>query len=200
MRLTWVLAAALALGPAAAAAQEASALFIAPLGQPYRAETTAAAMQTWFSAADADQDGKLTEQEFVAHAMLFHPMLDRSRDGVVTSAESSAMFRATAPEMYAPLPPLRGGQATMRQVPGAMLQPRERANEDTRPRGAARFGLLTEVEPVMSCDVDMSRWVSGDEYRACAERRFRLLDSNTDGLFDLAESPRAAELATPEEE
>lgn len=200
MRLAWMLTAALALAPLAAAAQSTQALFIAPLGHPYRAETTVAAMQAWFAAADADQDGRLTEEEFVADAMRFHAIVDRNRDGLITSTESGALFRATAPEMYAPLPPLRGSQATMPRSVGGVLQPRDRRVQDNRPRGAARFGLLGEIEPVMSCDADMSRWIDADEFRACAVRRFRLLDVNADGAFELAESPRAAELAAPPEE
>ena len=133
--------------------------------------------------------------------MQFHPMLDRNRDGLVTALEAGNLFRATAPEMYAPLPPLRGAQARMPRDPGRMTQPRERVSRDNRPRGAARFGLLGDVEPVMSCDADMSRWVSADEFGLCAERRFTLLDSNGDGVFELAESARAAELTEdpPEE-
>jgi len=200
MRLIYVLAAGLALAPLPARAQEAQHLFVAPMGQPFRGETAAAAMDAWFNAADADQDGQLTRDEFVAHAMPFHAMLDRNSDGVVTAVESSALFRATAPEMYAPLPPLRGAQAQMPRDPGRMIQPRERDGRDTRLRGAARFGLLGDIEPVMSCDADMSRWVDADEFRACAERRFSLLDSNADGLFTLADSPRAAALRAGHED
>lgn len=196
MRLAWILAAGLALAPLAAAAQQEQreALFIAPMGQPFRGETTAAAMQAWFAAADTDQDGRLSRDEFVAQGMLLHPIMDRNQDGLVTAIEAGNLFRATAPEMYAPLPPLRGAQARMPRDPGRMTQPRERVSRDDRARGAARFGLLGDIEPVMSCDADMSRWVSAGEFQTCAERRFQLLDANGDGFFEISESPRAAEL------
>ncbi|HRP12446.1 MAG TPA: hypothetical protein PLK37_15585 [Terricaulis sp.] len=188
--------------PLAAQAQEQpQALFISPMGQPVRGAERGAALTAWFSAADADQDGRLSLEEFLAHEMPFHSVLDRNQDGLVTALESNALYRATAPEMYAPLPALRGATAQMPRDPGRLTQPRERQRTDTRRRGAARFGLLHELEPVMSCDTDMSRWVSAEEFRLCAERRFVLLDSDSDGLFALADSPRAQELlADPEED
>lgn len=78
-----------------------------------------------------------------------------------------------------------------------------RAARDDRPRGAGRFGLLRDIEPVMSCDADMSRWVTAAEFQQCAERRFTLLDVNGDGFFTLDESPRAQAIlsdADPDEE
>jgi len=186
--------------PLAAQAQD-QALFISPMGQPVRAADRGAALTAWFNAADADQDGRVSLEEFLAHELPFHRLLDRNQDGLVTALESNGLFRATAPEMFAPLPPLRGPEARMPRDPGRMTQPRERQRIDNRRRGAARFGLLHEQEPVMSCDMDMSRWVSADEFRICAERRFAMLDSDSDGLFALADSPRAAELlAGPEED
>jgi len=191
---------AAAIAPLHAAAQEAQALFVSPMGQPVRGADRGAALSAWFAAADADQDGRLSRDEFLAHETPFHRVLDRNQDGLVTALESNALFRATAPEMFAPLPPLRGPEARMPREPGRMTQPRERRVVDNRPRGAARFGLLHDQEPVMSCDGDLSRWVSADEFRTCAERRFTLLDHDNDGYFALADSARASEMmAGPEE-
>ena len=195
MRLAWVLAACLAAAPAFAQEQQPQALFISPMGQPERGADRGAALNAWFNAADVDQDGRLSLEEFIAHETPFHAVLDRNRDGLVTALESGALFRATAPEMFAPLPPLRRAEARMPRDPGRITQPRERRVEDNRLRGAARFGLLSDLEPVMSCDADMSRWVDADEFRVCAERRFILLDADNDGFFELSESPRATEIS-----
>jgi len=51
----------------------------------------------------------------------------------------------------------------------------------------------------MSCDADMSRRVTHEEFEACAGRRFASLDANGDGVFTLDESPRAAALVQPPE-
>lgn len=191
--------AAVAAGPAHA--QEAS-LFITPWGEPIRTEDGTPAVQAWFDAADADQDGRLTLEDFLTRAEALHAIIDRNDDGIVTSVESQMFFRATAPEIYA-RPPAERPAVRRPTDPGRLTDPnRERRTPPAEPlRGAARYGLLSEIEPVMSCDADMSRWVTRDEFAACVTRRFRLLDANNDGAFTLSESPRAAVLlgATEEE-
>jgi Ca2+-binding EF-hand superfamily protein len=64
----------------------------------------------WFSAADADHDGRLSKAEFRADADLFFQVLDRDHDGVVAGVEvtstSSASPRKSsrAPAMRPPTP------------------------------------------------------------------------------------------------
>lgn len=197
-----VLAAALFLAGAAspAFAQEGS-LFITPWGEPIRTEDGTPAVQAWFAAADTDQDGQLTLEDFLTRAEALHAILDRSGDGIVTSLESQMFYQATAPEIYA-RPPAERPIVRRPSDPGRLTDPnRERRSAPAEPlRGAARFGLTAEIEPVMSCDADMSRWVTRDEFAACVTRRFRLLDANNDGAFTLSESPRAAVLLGEAEE
>jgi hypothetical protein len=57
------------------------------------------------------------------------------------------------------------------------------------------FGITNDAEPVMSCDLDLSRRVTREEFEACAVRRFEALDTNGDGFFEIAESERARALA-----
>lgn len=54
-------------------------------------------------------------------------------------------------------------------------------------QGAQRFGLLGDIEPLMSCDNDLSRRVTLEEFTACATERFHILDSDHDGVFARAE-------------
>lgn len=197
MRNAILLALALSAAPVAAMAQEERApLFVAPWGEPVRGADGVAAIQVWFTRTDVNQDGRLTLDEFLAPAAAFHDVLDRNDDGIVTSAESGALFRATAPEVFA-LPPAR---VPAQAPPGGMTQQHQRRApvREEGLRGAARFGLFGDVEPVMSCDADLSRWISREEFQACVERRFRALDANNDGAFELSESPRAAELLAGE--
>jgi hypothetical protein len=58
-----------------------------------------------------------------------------------------------------------------------------------RPHGAQAFGLLNDIEPVMSADVDLNRRVTPEEFHAAAERRFAKLDLNGDGYFVASETP-----------
>ncbi len=191
-----ILAAVMLLAGAAspAFAQEAS-LFITPWGEPIRSEGGVPAVQAWFDAADADGDGQLTLEDFLARAEALHAIIDRNDDGVVTSVESQMFYRATAPEIYA-RPPAERPTVRRPSDPGALIDPnRQRRGAPAEPlRGAARFALTGEIEPVMSCDADLSRWVTRDEFAACVTRRFRQLDANNDGFFTLSESPRAAVL------
>jgi hypothetical protein len=56
---------------------------------------------------------------------------------------------------------------------------------------------LGDIEPVMSCDADLSRRVTVDEFNACITARFRELDSNQDGFFQRAEARLWRERAGP---
>lgn len=191
-----ILAAAVFLaGAASPALGQERGLFITPWGEPIRSEGDTPAVQIWFDAVDADQDGQLTLEDFLTHAQALHAIIDRNNDGLVTSLESQIFFQATAPEIYARPP---AGRPTARRPadPGRLTDPnRERRTPPPEPlRGAARFALTGEIEPVMSCDADMSRWVTRAEFAACVTRRFVLLDANNDGRFALSEAPRAAAL------
>lgn len=189
------LAALLAAAPVMAAAQEAAGLFVAPWGEPVRGAADEAPVAVWFRTTDANQDGRHDLEEYLARAERFFTAIDRNSDGRVTALESTALFRAVAPDMLAPSQPARA-TAAMQPQPGSVLRPRERTDGD-EPRGAARFGLFGDFEPVMSCDTDISRFVTREEFAACVTRRFGQLDANDDGAFELAESPRAAALMTP---
>jgi hypothetical protein len=183
-------------------------LFISPMGQPFRGagEHPTPPILTWFADADADADSKLSREEFINQGVrFFHESLDSNHDGQATSWESTRLWRAEAPEMLA------GERATPRPRPP---QTRDR-NEPTRggggdpspsserrprtpqapPTGARAFGITNDAEPVMSCDLDLSRRVTLEEFQACAGRRFDALDANGDSFFEIEESERAAAFA-----
>mgnify|MGYP000163563603 CR=1 FL=1 len=189
----------LALGAGAEAQTRIERLFISPVGQPFRTADGSAPILLWFAGVDADADGKLSRDEFAANAMAFFGStdLDANGDRSITSIESTALLRAQAPEVLStrmdPVP-------RARERDRGMVTPRtERSHgEAASPlRGAAAFSLLGDVEPVMSCDTDLSRRVTAPEFEACALRRFAVLDSDGDGFFSLADSVRAAELMAP---
>lgn len=170
-------------------------LFVSPMGEPFRSAEGATPIQVWFATADADDDGKLSRAEFAAHAQAFFTgALDANHDGRATSVESTALYRTQAPEVLstrtAPLPSRRPPNSGMAGVGHA--PERERPLERS---GAALYGLLDAVEPVMSCDADLSRLVTSQEFDACALRRFALLDTDGDGFFALADSERAMAFA-----
>lgn len=180
------------------------ALFIAPMGQPFRAssEHPGAPILAWFRAADSDADNKLARAEFVAQSMAFFAdVLDANDDQLATSSESTRLWRDQAPEM------LTGEGPVVRVAPRERRRPEPRTdgrvpvpvpnplNTREPPTPMERFAITNDREPVMSCDVDINRRVTEEEFRACAERRFAALDANDDGFFEIVESERARALA-----
>jgi EF hand len=84
-------------GPGAARRQM---LFISPMGEPFRAANPGErGVDLWFAAADADGDGAISHDEFLANAAAFFTKLDANQDGSATSAESSALWAREAPEV-----------------------------------------------------------------------------------------------------
>ena len=51
-----------------------------------------------------------------------------------------------------------------------------------------KAGLLGYIEPVMSCDTDLSQRVTREEYDTCIATRFAALDTDHDGLFQRSEA------------
>jgi hypothetical protein len=198
-------------------------LFISPMGEPFRGGPGALMpIMLWFSVADANADGRLSREEFVGQAMVFFlNRLDANGDQTATSQESTSLWQEHAPEMLAgaPIGPRRGLAGPPRGGPprggppqggpgggpqggpqggpgGNMGGMRPPPDFDLAEMSGARvFGIMDDVEPVMSCDADFSRRVTAAEFEACAQRRFDLLDVNRDGAFELSESPRGQMMA-----
>jgi hypothetical protein len=75
-------------------------LFISPAGEPFRAEPGAPyPVAVWFAGADADHDGALSRDEFVADALRFFDKLDVDHNGVIDGFEVSTYETKVAPEI-----------------------------------------------------------------------------------------------------
>lgn len=180
-------------------------LFISPAGEPFRAEPGAPyPVAAWFAGADADHDGVLTRDEFVADCLRFFDRLDTDHNGVIDGFEVSAYETQVAPEILQGFqgdgrgeggppgggrhgggggPPgggegrgggKRGGAGPM----GGMLQ------------GATPYSLLAEPQPVMASDGDFDRRITRAEAIKAAKARFTLLDTDGDGRLHLADLPK----------
>lgn len=75
-------------------------LFISPAGEPFRAEPGSPyPVVVWFAGADADHDGALSRDEFVADSLRFFDRLDVDHNGVIDGFEVSAYETQVAPEI-----------------------------------------------------------------------------------------------------
>jgi len=94
-------------------------LFVSPAGEPFRAPPGQPyPVGAWFRKADADGDGKLTRDEFVADAARFFAQLDTNHDGVIDGFELKAYETEVVPEIVADRGGPPGGGQTFRPPPG----------------------------------------------------------------------------------
>ncbi len=192
-------------------------LFISPAGEPFRAEPGAPyPVAAWFAGADADHDGVLTRDEFVADALRFFDRIDTDHNGVVDGFEVSTYETQVAPEILRGFqggdgegPGMRGGgsggpggghgggRRGGGGSPGGGGGKRGGGPMGGMLQGAAPYSLLAEPEPVSASDGDFDRRITRAEATKAAKARFALLDKDGAGklrLADLPETPVQARL------
>jgi Ca2+-binding EF-hand superfamily protein len=171
----------------------------------------------WFSRADADGDGKLTRDEFVADAARFFARLDANHDGVVDGFEIRAYETEIVPEITADRVqsgPGRGGegQASGGGARGGGEGGGRRGRRQggggggagmsgpdggggglagaPQASGAAPYGLLAEREPVAGADLNLNSRITLANFKLRATQRFARLDPDGRGYLLLAELPK----------
>ncbi len=160
-------------------------LFMAPMGEPFRAGPDAPyPVAAWFAQVDVNRDGRISPAEFIADADRFFAKLDLDHDGELIPSEVSAYERDIAPEirLYA-----ARGVVGMR---APTKKERKKAQEYGAPLGAGRWAFLNIPQPVAAADADLNRGVSLVEFRAAAADRFAQLDKGKTGFLDLATLPK----------
>jgi hypothetical protein len=189
------LAAALVLlaSPAARGADEDFNLFISPSGEPFTAPIHAPyPIVTWFNGADANHDGKLDQAEFRADAQRFFDVLDRNKDGKISSLEVTYYEQRIVPEILAVNTSDAGGAI----VRVAMQDSGDPDNPDATKQkldgnqGAVPFSLFQEPEPVRAADRNLDGMITLKEWLDQADRHFAALDRNGDGMLTLDELPQ----------
>jgi hypothetical protein len=187
-------------------------LFVSPAGEPFRAGPGAPyPVAAWFKAADADGDGKLTRDEFVADAARFFQRLDANHDGVIDGLELKAYETEVLPELTEERTPQvgrpqAGGSPTFgNQGGGGGGRGRRRGGGGGGPggpaqggftgalpqaEGAAPYGLLGEREPVADADLDINSRITLANFKTKAAQRFAALDVDGKGYLLLADLPK----------
>lgn len=187
-------------GPAPQAGPRPPALFVSPMGEPFREGSREAGLGRWFAGADADGDGGLSAAEMRRDAARFFATIEADKDGEIEPAEMMRYESEIAPEIQ-----LGRGPMTRREIVQMRRDDEEAARRGTvlagtphirggdRYRGfedlegAGRFGLFNMPQPVMGADADLNRGVSAEEFADAAGQRFLLLDKDKDGKLGLAE-------------
>lgn len=166
-------------------------LFISPAGEPFRAPPGVPyPVKAWFDGADANHDGALSRDEFVADSLRFFAVVDVDKNGVIDGFEVSNYETRIAPEIIGGMAPGATRRGPMGQGPDGEDAPRRRPLGTNVLQGAALFGLIAEPEPVMASDGDFDRRITRDEATRAAKTRFALLDTDKDGVLKLEELPK----------
>jgi hypothetical protein len=170
-------------------------VYIAPMGEPFRADGSRDPEVDWFARADADHDGRLTLTEFAADAARFFATLDINHDGEIDPQEVIVYERDVAPEIRLFQLDREIDRDQHRPRTGAERRAAKKAARDrydyVAAYGAGRFASLNIPEPVVSADLDINRGVSKTEFAQVATQRFQTLDSAGQGFLTAAGLPRS---------
>jgi len=189
-------------------------VFISPCGEPFRARKSEPyAVAAWFHKADANGDGKLDHDEFIADAAAFFKTLDRNGDGILSRYEILLYERNIAPEILGGRVKVSlrdGAKLWLAQMPGGMggmggpavgsVDPggdHPDASAPPRPdrldesgQGAAPFSLFEEPEPVLTADLNVDGIIRRDNFLKVADMHFTALDVDKVGYLTLAGLPK----------
>jgi hypothetical protein len=180
-------------------------VFISPSGEPFRAAPGQPyPVEAWFNRADANHDGVITEDEFIADATAFFRKLDTNGDGVIDGFEVDNYEQKIAPEILPhvagltsrDIPPLPSEDPDIQRQRQLQQAQQEQQEQDKARRrgpmytGAAVFGLIREPEPVAAADLDFDGKITLKEMVATARRHFAELDVDHAGRIALADLPK----------
>lgn len=160
------------------------AIFISPMGEPFRGAEGLSGAEIWFRKADANRDNRITPKEFEADALRFFAMLDTDKDGEIDPSEVDHYESDVAPEIRV--------MSTYGDPNLAKADDDGNVTDPPYPTrlGAGRYGFLDSPEPVVTADVNFDRAITRQEFAITAMKRFKQLDTNGDGVITRDELPK----------
>lgn len=201
-------------GPGGGPGQSMKPVF-SPNAEPLGRAVCTDALTAWFLRTDANRDGQISEQEFLADSAHQFARMDLDNDGFITSDELMELRRPFLVDEAAPErqgqggpgggpgggsggggpgggsggPPGggRGGPGGGMGGPGGgMGGPGGGSGGNGGPSGQQR-GVSTGVDPVMSADENLDFKVSPAEFEARARQVFATADKNGDHMLGVEE-------------
>jgi len=171
-------------------------VYLSVMGEPFIAPSGQSPLALWLAKADTDRSGAVSLAEITADAERFFKSLDVDADGRIGGIEMTRYEEQIAP---AGLRAKAGGAGPERDwrksvKVGARGDSRSIRSGDIGPdrslsadAGNVIGGPAGVPQPVAMADVDMSGFVTPDEFARAAARRFATLDVNKNGLLEQAE-------------
>jgi hypothetical protein len=155
-------------------------------GGPLGPSTCEDAMARWFDRVDANHDGAISWDEFVADARRQFAVMDLDKDGVIVPAEL-AQYRAP----YLPGPTRAARQGETRSATDDTGKPQREGARGDRGEGSGGGGVaIDQPDPVMLADVNLRNHVSLADFIAYAASNFASLDTGPKGHLDKADLAR----------
>ena len=176
---------------AQAPANAGRALFISPMGEPFRGPSAKLMLRQWFDAADSNHDGSLAAAEMRSDAARVFKLLNRNGDSEIDPTELAIYEIQVVPEVRVGATVIDRGSSSYGGPDAAQTADSQtkRLKQAAPRQGAGRFGLLATPNPVASADINFNRGISADEFTRAARVRFGLLDANHDGRLAFDELP-----------
>lgn len=202
---------------------KAESLFLSPMGEPFRAPADQPyPSRTWFERADANHDGKITREEFIADAMRFYDRLDEERWGYIDDDVIQGYETVLVPELAhmkleadsEPEPLAVGAghrsgsaEAALDSLPRSTTsmpshggEPTGQINlsrrKDLRPEGAAWYGWLPYAEPLSSIRTYYGQRITKQLFEQTAGARFDLLAGQA-GVLKYEDLPKTPSQSAP---
>jgi Ca2+-binding EF-hand superfamily protein len=167
-----------------------SRMLYSPNGEPLNGgslgrSTCQDALSRWFDRLDANHDGTISRDEFLADAQIQFRRMDIDKNGYLVPEELDR-FRQPYRQQAA------GEETTANQNNNNAAQPQKNMHR----RGASHGGhdgaesdsqsdqpLIDTSDPVMSADTNLDNKVTLEEFVTHAQKKFLELDGNHDGAL-----------------
>jgi hypothetical protein len=144
-------------------------------------------MSQWFDRVDANHDGVIDIEEFLADTRRQFAVMDLDHDGFITPGELYTYRRPYGQDLVFVPPPSAGGKPqTAQSKPSGSM-----ADMNVRGNGFRDNGPPNRPDPVMSADVKLRFEVSLPDFLAYAQDQFAALNRSHSGKLTKAEALRS---------